>query len=35
MDDREIILVAGGDDARLVSHGRLGRAEPLANPARV
>ena len=34
MDARERISAAGGDDARLLDHGRLDRAEPLANPAR-
>ena len=34
MDTRETILVAGGYDARPADHGRLDRAEPLANPAR-
>ena len=35
MDARERIREAGGDDARPVDHGRLDRAEPLAEPARV
>jgi hypothetical protein len=29
------LVYAGGDDARLIDHGRLGRAEPLAEPARL
>jgi hypothetical protein len=32
---RERIDTAGGEDARPADHGRQGRAEPLANPARV
>lgn len=35
MDASGRIGVAGGSEARPADHGRLDRAEPLANPARI